>query len=96
MDNLVSGGPARQRRADEEFLIAQIIEKELKHTSSNGINLRRDMKSQGDVNWKHHLSCREYSEKSSSNLPTKGKIDESMKQVSKSSSGDCRDQSSAN
>lgn len=71
-------------------------EKELKRTSSNGLNVRQDMRSQGDVNRKDYVSSREYSEKSASNLSTKEKIDESMKQVNKPSSEDFRDQSSAN
>nr|CAN79509.1 hypothetical protein VITISV_038336 [Vitis vinifera] len=71
-------------------------EKELKRTSSNGLSVRQDMRSQGDVNRKDYVSSREYSEKSASNLSTKEKIDESMKQVNKPSSEDFRDQSSAN
>ncbi|CBI20609.3 unnamed protein product, partial [Vitis vinifera] len=55
-----------------------------------------DKRSQGDVNRKDYVSSREYSEKSASNLSTKEKIDESMKQVNKPSSEDFRDQSSAN
>lgn len=76
--------------------LQNVCEKELKQTNSNGLNLRRDMRSQGDVNRKDHASFREYSEKSSSYLSTKEKNDESMRQVSKSSSKDCQDQSSAN
>lgn len=71
-------------------------EKELKRTSSNGLSVGQDMRSQGDVNRKDYVSSREYSEKSASNLSTKEKIDESMKQVNKPSSEDFRDQSSAN
>ncbi|KAJ9701915.1 hypothetical protein PVL29_003921 [Vitis rotundifolia] len=76
--------------------LQNVCEKELKRTSSNGLNVSRDMRSQGDMNRKDYVSSREYSEKSASNLSTKEKIEESMKQVNKPSSEDCRDQSSAN
>lgn len=80
---------------DHSIRHQNVCEKEPKRTISNGLNLRQDMRSQGDVNRKDYVSGRVSSEKSAFNLSTKEKVDESMKQVNQSSTEDCQDQSSA-